>query len=77
MQVTTDISKVKKNVQSELTFTFVVLQESLISFVSFLVFLTIKNVVIFTKTSFYRKQNSVIMRNYMETFHANIGHNLA
>ena len=77
MQVTTDISKVKKNVQSELTFTFVVLQESLISFVSFLVFLTIKNVVIFTKTSFYRKQNSVIMCNYMETFHANIGHNLA
>ena len=77
MQITADISKVLKNVQCDLTFIFDVLSESRIGFVSFLVFLALENVVSFTKTRFYRKQSSVTMPNYMETFHANIGHNLA
>ena len=75
MQITVDISKVLENVQRHLSFIFDVLSESRIGFVSYLVFLALKNVVSFTKTRFYRKHNSVTMRNYVETFHANIGHN--
>ena len=36
-----------------------------------------ENVVGSTKTRFYRKRISVTMCNYVEKFHANIGHNLA
>ena len=46
----------------------------------FFIFLALGNVISFTRTCFYRKQNSVqnkTMRNYVETFHANIGHSLA
>ena len=77
MQINANIIKVKKNVQSDLTFIFDVHPESRIGFVSFLVFLALKNVVSFTKTSFYQKQSSVAMCNYMEMFHASIDHNLA
>ena len=77
MQIIADINKVFKNVQRDLTFIFDVLSKSRIGFVSFLVFLALENFVSFTKTRFYRKQSSVTMRNHMETFHANIGHNLA
>ena len=77
MQITADIGKLLKNVQGDLTFIFDVLSESLIRFVSFLVFLAVENVVSFTKTCFYRKRGSVTMRKYVETFHVNIGHNLA
>ena len=77
MQITADIGKIVKNVQGDLTFIFDVLSESPICFVSFLVFLTVENVVSFTKTCFYRKRGSVTMRKYVETFHVNIGHNLA
>ena len=76
MQLNADISKVLKNVQRDLTFTLYVLSESRTGFVSILVFLALENVVSFTKTRFYRKRSSVTMRNYMETFHANIDHNL-
>ena len=55
---------------------FLCTSESRIDFVSFLVFLALENV-IFTKTSFYRNRSSVTIRNYVETFHANTGHNLA
>ena len=77
MQVTADIGKILKNVQCDLTFIFDVLSESAIRFVSFLVFLAVENVASFTKTCFYRKRGSVTMRKYVETFHVNIGHNLA
>ena len=77
MQVTADIGKILKNVQCDLTFIFGVLSESAIRFVSFLVFLAVENVASFTKTCFYRKRGSVTMRKYVETFHVNIGHNLA
>ena len=77
MQITADIGKILKNVQGDLTFIFDFLSESPICFVSFLVFLAVENVVSFTKTCFYRKRGSVTMRKYVETFHVNIGHNLA
>ena len=77
MQITADIGKILKNVQGDLTFLFDFLSESPICFVSFLVFLAVENVVSFTKTCFYRKRGSVTMRKYVETFHVNIGHNLA
>ena len=76
MQITADISKILKNVPSDLTFIYDALSELRIGFVSFLVLLALENVVSFTKTSFYRKRSSVTMRNYMEKFHANIGLNL-
>ena len=53
MQITADIKKVLKNILRDLTFTFDVLPESRIGFVSFLVFLALENVVSFTKTCFY------------------------
>ena len=77
MQITTDISKILKNVQRDLTFIFDVLSESRIGFVSFLVFLALENVVSFSKTCFYRKRSNRTMPNYVETFHTNIGHSLA
>ena len=76
MQITADISKILKNVPRDLTFILDVLSKSSIGFVSFLVFLALKNVVRFTKTCFYRKRSSVTMGNYVETFHANTGHSL-
>ena len=77
MQVTVDISKILKNVQCDLTFIYDVFSELRIGFVSFLVILALENVVSFTKTCFYRKLSSVTMRNFVETFHTNIGHNFA
>ena len=77
MQLTADISKILKSDKSDLTFIYDVLSELRTGFVSFSVILALKNVVSFTKTCFYRKRNSVTTRNYVETFHANIGHNLA
>ena len=77
MQITADISKILKTIQRDLTFTFNVLLESRIGLVSFLIFLAPENVVSFARTCFYQKQISVTMCNYVETFHANIGHNLA
>ena len=77
MQLTADISKILKSVKSDLTFIYDVLSELRTGFVSFSVILALKNVVSFTKTCFYQKRNSVTTRNYVETFHANIGHNLA
>ena len=53
------------------------LSESRIGLVSFLIFLTLENVASFTRTCFYQKRSSVTMRNYVEMFHPNIGHNLA
>ena len=76
MQITAAMGKILENVQRDLTFIFDVLPESRIGFVSFLVFLALENAVSFTKTRFYRKRSSRTMRNYMETFHANIGHSL-
>ena len=76
MQITADISKTLKSFQYDLTFIFDVLSESRIGFVSFLVFLALENVVSFTRTSFSRKRSNVTMRNYLEPFHANIGHNM-
>ena len=77
MKITADISKTLKNVHRDLTFAFHVLSESRIGSVSFLVFLALENVASFTKTPFYRKRSSVTTCNYVETFHANIGHCLA
>ena len=62
---------------SKMSFIFYVLSELRIGFVSFLVFLALENVVSFTKTRSYWKWSSGTMRNYVETFHANIGHSLA
>ena len=76
MQIAAEMGKILKNVPGDLTFIFDVLSESPIHFVSFLVFLAVENVS-FTKTGFYRKRGSVTMRKYVETFHVNIGHNLA
>ena len=45
-------------------------------FCLFFVFLALESVVSSTKTRFYRIQSSVTMRNYVETFHTNINHNL-
>ena len=77
MQITADISKILKNISCDLTFFYDVFSELRIGFVSFLVILALENFVSFTKTCFYRKPSSVTMRNYVETFHADIGHNLA
>ena len=73
MQVTADISKISENVQLDIPIIFDA--ESLIDFVSLLVVLTVENVVVFTKNRFYQKRGCVTMRNYMEMFHDNIGHN--
>ena len=77
MQITADISKILKSVQSDLIFIYDVLSELRIGFVSFLVILALENVVSFTKTCFYPKRISVTMHIYVETFHANIAHKLA
>ena len=77
MQITADIRKMLKSVQSDLIFIYDAISELRISFVSFLVILALENVVSFTKRCFCRKRSSATMRNYEETFHANIGHNLA
>ena len=77
MQIIADISEILKSAQSDFTFIYAVLAELRIGFVSFLVILALENVVSFTKTCFYRKQSGVTTRNYVETIHANIGHNLA
>ena len=77
MQITADISKILKNLPSDLTFIYDVYSELRIGFVSFLVILALENVVSFTKTCFYQKRSSVTTRNYVETFHPSIGHNLA
>ena len=76
MQITADISKILKSVQSDLTFIYDVLSELRIGFVSFLVILALENVVSFTKACFHRKQSSVTMCNYVEKIHAKIGRNL-
>ena len=76
MEINADIGKILKNVQVDLTFTFDVFSKSRIDFVSFLVFLAVENVR-FTKTYFYRKRGSVNIRNYVETFHTNIGHDFS
>ena len=55
MQITADIGKIVKNDQGDLIFIFDVLSESPICFVSFLVFLTVENVVSFTKNLFLSK----------------------
>ena len=73
MQVTADISKISENVQLDIPIIFDA--ESLIGFVSLLVVLTVENVVVFTKNRFCQKRGCVTMRNYMEMFHDNIGHN--
>ena len=77
MQITADIRKILKSVQSDLIFIYDAISELRISFVSFLVILALENVVSFTKTCFYRKRSCVTMRNYVKKFDANIGHNLA
>ena len=79
MQITADIGKILKSVQSDFTFIYDVLSELRKGFVSFLVILALENVVSLTKTKtcFYQKRSSVTMRNYVEMFHDNIGHNLA
>ena len=77
MQITAAIGNIVKNDQGDLIFIFDILSESPICFVSFLVFLTVENVVSFRKTCFYRRRGSVTMRKYVKTFHVNIGHNLA
>ena len=53
MQITADISQICENVQRDLTFTFDILSELRIGFVSFLVFLALESVVSFRKTRFY------------------------
>ena len=77
MKIIADIIRILKNVQPNLSFIYDLFSELRIGFVSFLVILALENVVIFIKTCFYRKLSSVTMLNYVETFHANINHNLA
>ena len=48
MQITANINKISKTVQHDITFTFYVLSEYVINFVSNLAFLTVENVVSFT-----------------------------
>ena len=47
MQITADIGKILKNVQSDLTFAYDVLSELRIGFVSFLVIWALENIVSF------------------------------
>ena len=68
MQITANISKTLENAPCDLTFIFDVVSESRIGFVSFLVFLALKNAASFTKTRFYRKRSSLTVRNYEERF---------
>ena len=77
MQITADISKILKSAQTDFTFIYAVVSELRIVFFSFLVILALENVFSFIKTCFYQKRSSITMRNYVETFHANIRHNLA
>ena len=74
MQITADIGKILKSVQSDLTFAYDVLSELRIGFVSFLVILALENIVSFMFLSKKKQRN---YGNYVETFYANIGHNLA
>ena len=48
MQITTDIAKISKTVQRDLSFIFDDLSESDVIFVSNVIFLAVKNVVSFT-----------------------------
>ena len=66
MQITAEISKIRKNVQCDLTFIFIELSV-----------LEIKNVASFIKTRFYLKRGCMKMRKHAETFHANKGYKLA
>ena len=51
MQITSDVSKISKTFQRDLTFISDVLSESLFGFVSYSVFQAVENVVSFTTTS--------------------------
>ena len=53
MQITTDISKILKNGQRDLSFIFDLISKSQIGFVSNFVLLTLENILSFTKTRFY------------------------
>ena len=70
-----DISKTRKTFQSDLTFIFDLLSESLIGFVSLLASLVVGNVVSLTENSFSRKRGCVTMSNYAETCTGNVGCN--
>ena len=56
MQITADIKKILKNVQSDLTFTYDLFSELRIGFVSFSLILALDNVVSFTKTCFIENE---------------------
>ena len=73
---TADGGKILKTFPRDFTFIFDVLSGSFLGFASYLVFQAIENVVSFTKKRFYRKQGSVAMRNYAETFQAIYGYNM-
>ena len=76
MKITADVSKILKNVQRDLAFTFDALAKSFIDFVLFLVLLAVEYVG-FTRNCFYRKRGYVTMRNYVKTFRDSLGHHLA
>ena len=76
MQTTADISKILKTFQSDLTFIFDVLPESLFGFVSYSVLQAVENVVSFTKNHSYREQGNTAMCNYVETFQDHHGYNM-
>ena len=63
MQTTADVIKISKSFQSDFTFIFDVLSESLFVFLSYSVLWAVENV-IFTKERFNRKLGSATMRNY-------------
>ena len=61
MQIIAEVSKIWKTFQSDLTFIFDVLSESLFGFASYSVFWAVENVVNFTKKRFYRERDTVTM----------------
>ena len=76
MQITADVMKIWKTFQRDLNFIFDVLSESSLGFISYSVLQAVANVASFTKNRFNRKQGSITMRNYVETFQANHGYNM-
>ena len=82
LQITAEVSKIRKSAQCDLTFVLIELSETLNSFVKIRLVFEIRNVASFIKTRFYLKRfylkrGCIKMRKHAETFRANKGCNLA
>ena len=77
MQITADISRSSKCVQSGITFILNAFSGMLNVFAQIFLVLEIKNIVSFIKMCSYRKRGCVTMRNYVELFLYNSMYNVA